>query len=107
MPKLVFLDDAGIETVLHAVPGNSVMETATENDLPGILGDCGGKLVCGTCHVVVDDGPWAADQILPDEDDMLDYTATPRGARSRLSCQLVVTEACDGSRLRLPATQEL
>ena len=107
MPKLVFLDDAGIETVLDAVPGQSVMQTATENDLPGILGDCGGKLVCGTCHVVVDDGPWAEDKILPDEDDMLDYTATPRCARSRLSCQLVVTEACDGSRLRLPATQEL
>jgi 2Fe-2S ferredoxin len=53
------------------------------------------------------DAAWR-DRLVPpdtDEQSMLDFTAAPREANSRLSCQLVLTEALDGLTVRLPATQ--
>ncbi len=48
----------------HQVPldeGQSLMQVATNNAVPGIDGDCGGEAACGTCHVVVD--PQWSDQV--------------------------------------------
>lgn len=106
MVKLVFIDNAGCESTVDAVLGQSVMEAAVDNGLPGIVGECGGKMVCGTCHVFVTSGPWADPTDIDDaEDDMLDYTASLRRSGSRLSCQLLVTDERDGTVLQLPATQ--
>jgi 2Fe-2S ferredoxin len=41
----------------------------------------------------------------PDENDLLDGTATERQPNSRLSCQLPVTDAMEGYVFLLPATQ--
>jgi 2Fe-2S ferredoxin len=86
--------------------GKSLMQAAVAAGVDGIAADCGGCLTCATCHVVVD-GEWAAR--LPvastDEQAMLDMTATPREATSRLSCQIELTAALDGLSVRLPATQ--
>lgn len=86
--------------------GKSLMQAAVAAGVDGIAADCGGCLTCATCHVVVD-AEWAAR--LPaasaDEQAMLDMTATPREATSRLSCQIELTAALDGLRVRLPATQ--
>lgn len=104
MGKLVFIAAAGMQSIVAATTGDSVMETAVKNGVAGIVGECGGKLVCGTCHVFVESGPWANPADI-DEDDLLDYTVTPRGKDSRLSCQLIVTEDSDGTVLRLPEAQ--
>ena len=41
----------------------------------------------------------------PDEDAMLEMTAAPRQATSRLSCQIVLDESLDGLTAILPDTQ--
>lgn len=91
---------------IQAKPGTTLMKAALANDIEGIAADCGGTLTCATCHVMVR-APWA-EQLPPmhsDEDGMLDFAASARQAHSRLSCQIVLTEALDGMEVDLPPTQ--
>ena len=53
MPKIVFTDHAGTSRDVDAKPGQSVMEAAVANMIPGIDADCGGACACATCHVYV------------------------------------------------------
>ena len=96
MPKITYIDQEGEERTVEAETGASVMETAINNDIPGILATCGGSCSCATCHVYVDDD-WL-DKLPPpelEESDMLD-TAHDLQDNSRLSCQIVVTDELDG-----------
>lgn len=83
--------------------GMTLMEAGLANDVPEILGECGGNMSCGTCHVVVDDA-WIEQTGGPGEfeDAVLDLTNAPRAAHSRLSCQLVASDALDGLVLHVP-----
>ena len=66
----------------------------------------GGNAMCATCHVYVD--PAWLDRLPPMlefEDVMLDSTASPRLANSRLSCQLIIDEDCEGLTVQVPPTQ--
>ncbi len=100
MPHAIILGPGG-ETVLQGGPGDSVMQLARAAGLP-VLGECNGSLACATCHVIVDDA-WTArlPPITEAEDEMLDtvFDLTPT---SRLSCQIRLTDALDGLRVRLP-----
>ena len=91
---------------LQVQEGQSLMQSAVDANLPGIQADCGGLLTCATCHVVVS-AEWLAK--LPamsgDEDSMLAFTAQARESGSRLSCQIVLTDALDGLRVTLPESQ--
>ncbi len=91
---------------IFAKPGQSLMQAASAANVPGIAADCGGCLTCATCHVFVQE-PWASTLKAPspEETAMLDMTATPREATSRLSCQLLLTSAMDGLEVRLPQLQ--
>lgn len=96
----------GAALTIHGQTGQSVMQAAVGAGIEGIAADCGGLLTCATCHVRVR-APHA-DRLPPPDDDeqsMLDYTASPRSPDSRLSCQIMLTEALDGITLELPATQ--
>ena len=86
--------------------GQSLMEAAVAANVEGIAADCGGVLVCATCHVLVQP-PFDARLPPPGEDElaMLEFTASPREANSRLSCQIQLTDALDGLTVQLPATQ--
>lgn len=94
----------GREISAEVAAGTTLKDAALAADVPGIPGDCGGNLSCATCHVVVSDD-WAAAVGGPEatEDFMLDITEAPREAQSRLSCQIEMTAALDGLRLRVPA----
>lgn len=86
--------------------GKSLMQAAVDAGIDGIAADCGGCLSCATCHVFVD-GAWL-DRMPPlssDEDAMLEMTAVPRTAHSRLSCQIDLRADLDGLQVRLPARQ--
>ena len=93
-------------TLLQVKPGQSLMKAAVSANIDGVAADCGGTLTCATCHVMVR-APWL--DLLPpmteDEDNMLDYAASPRLPNSRLSCQIPLTEALDGLQVDLPPTQ--
>jgi 2Fe-2S ferredoxin len=105
MPKITYTDTDGTERTIEAEIGTTVMETAINNDVPGILAVCGGSCSCATCHVYVDPewfeklGPLSLEEL-----DMLD-TAHDLEPTSRLSCQIQVTEAIDGLRVRTPPRQ--
>lgn len=105
MPKVFYTQSDGIERVVEAEAGDSVMQTAVRNGVPGILGQCGGSLSCATCHVFLDERH--ADDFPPvgeDEDDMLDVAATDREDNSRLSCQLVLAPGQE-VHVTIPETQ--
>ncbi|WP_257656883.1 (2Fe-2S)-binding protein [Parapedobacter lycopersici] len=77
----------------------SLMEVlkASEYD---ILATCGGMALCATCHIQVIDG---AEQLAPlteAELDMLD-TLPDAAGNSRLSCQIRMSPALDGLKIRI------
>ena len=86
--------------------GQSLMHAAQDANINGIEADCGGMMTCGTCHVMLRE-PWASQVPAPDTEElaMLEFTATPRQAHSRLSCQIILTPALDGMTVEVPASQ--
>jgi ferredoxin, 2Fe-2S len=106
MTRVTFIHPTGSVSCLDAENGVSLMQAAVGEGIEGIVAECGGSAMCATCHVYVDEAflgrlPEPTD----DEDEMLECTASPREACSRLSCQLVVTPEFDGIVLRLPEAQ--
>ncbi|MGH8453874.1 MAG: 2Fe-2S iron-sulfur cluster-binding protein [Nevskiales bacterium] len=105
MPRITFIEDNGSTHVVDASVGQSVMEAATTNLIPGVIGECGGSCSCATCHVYVDEA-WFGQLPPPDEMElgMLEGAVEP-GPHSRLSCQIKITEEMDGLVSRIPAGQ--
>ncbi len=105
MSSITMIEHDGTEHEVAVEEGVSLMELATNNNVPGVDADCGGACACGTCHVIVDDA-WSKKVGGPtvEENQMLDLTPE-RTATSRLSCQLQVTADMDGLVVRLPEFQ--
>lgn len=97
---IIVTDRNGKPHTLEALEGWRVMEIIRDNGLP-IKAECGGACACATCHVYVEDD-WL--DKLPDmhdeEEEMLDE-AMQVHANSRLSCQLIMSEALDGLEVTL------
>ena len=85
--------------------GQTVMEAALRNAIPGIEAECGGACACATCHVYVDEA-WRekTGEPSPMEEDMLDFGYDVR-PNSRLSCQIKVSAELDGLIVRTPEKQ--
>ena len=106
MPKVTYVSDAGVEHLVDAVPGDSVMATAVRNGVPGIVAECGGNASCATCHVWVrEEFLSGLDEIEELEEDLLDMAVSERRDGSRLSCQIQVTHDLDGMVVDVPPTQ--
>jgi len=106
MPTITFIHPDGRAEPVEAEIGDSAMRAAIVHGIDGIVAECGGSLVCATCHVYVGDnwtGRLAA--VGDDEDALLDGAACERQANSRLSCQIKITPELDGLVLRLPDRQ--
>lgn len=105
MPKITFIAADGTQRTVDGEAGSSLMETAIRNRIPGIDAECGGACSCATCHVYVDEA-WAAvtGKAQPTEEDMLDYAFDVRG-NSRLSCQIILSDAMDGLVVTTPTKQ--
>ena len=105
MARITFVQNDGIERVVEAEPGMTVMEAAVKHGVAGIAAECGGACACATCHVYVDEA-WREKTGTPEqmEEDMLDFAFDVRPA-SRLSCQIKVTDALDGLVVRIPDKQ--
>ncbi len=106
MPSITFIDHNEQKTVVQADSGDSLMSIATENNIEGIVAECGGACACATCHCFIDD-KWIQLTGSPDEleEEMLDCTETERRNGSRLSCQVNVTDDMDGMIVRIPEEQ--
>lgn len=93
----------GNEIVADVKAGTTLMEAALDNDVPEIIGECGGCLSCATCHVFVDEA-WSEKVGGTDdmEEAMLDVTDVPKKNTSRLSCQITMSDELDGLVLHVP-----
>lgn len=108
MPTINFKFKDGSEKKVDAALGLSLMEVAVKEGFEDIEGACGGGLACATCHLYVD--PKFKEQTMPedgeiseDEEDMLDLAFDVRD-ESRLCCQIIVTDECDGLTVAMPGT---
>ena len=105
MPKITYNTHDNKTHTIDVQKGLSVMEGAVQNDIPGIDADCGGSMSCATCHVYVKEDWYNK---LPKkemgEDDMLDQAYEPN-SRSRLSCQISVSDELDGLEVYMPEKQ--
>ena len=94
----------GHSATLEALEGFRVMEVirdwAFETGI-GVVAECGGACACGTCHVYVD-ADWhpKLTAATEEEEDQLDLTPNVE-ANSRLSCQILMSDALDGLRVTL------
>jgi ferredoxin, 2Fe-2S len=99
-------DGSTVDHTVEASAGQSLMRAALAAGIDGIAADCGGSLVCATCHVWVD-AAWS-DRLAPptpQESAMLEFTAAPRRPDSRLSCQIPLDASLAGLEVQLPPTQ--
>ena len=106
MPNIIFIKPDGAAISVLARTSETVMEAARRSGIPEIVAECGGNCVCATCHVIVSDANLAGlTPMSPDENELLDGTATDRQPNSRLSCQLKISDAMEGYVFLLPETQ--
>lgn len=105
MVELVFVEPSGAHRSVQAEEGQSLMRAARNSGVEGIIGECGGCLTCGTCHVFVGEAPLGA---LPppnaDESEMLG-TLLNAQPNSRLTCQLRASPRFAGLMLTVPPNQ--
>ena len=99
MAKITFIQHNGTEQTVDGLPGMSVMETAVKNMVAGIDADCG-----GACAYIEPDWVEKVGARNPMEEDMLDFAFDVRD-NSRLSCQIKVSDALDGLRVKGPEKQ--
>lgn len=105
MPTITFVAHDGTEQTVFAHNGQSVMQVAVNNSVPGLLADCGGLCTCATCHAYID-APWAGRIPAPsaEERDMVEF-ALHNQSGSRLTCQVLVTPELDGLIVKTPISQ--
>jgi len=76
----------------------NLMEVLKSYELP-VEGTCGGMALCASCHCYVESEHDLPDQS-EDEEDMLDQAFFVED-NSRLSCQIRISEAIDGLKVKL------
>jgi 2Fe-2S ferredoxin len=105
MVRIVYVEHDGARHEVEAPPGMNLMEAAVKNGVAAIEGECGGALACATCHVYVPEA-WqpVTGQASEDEIEMLEF-GVDVDERSRLGCQIKITEAMDGLTVFTPVSQ--
>lgn len=105
MPRITFVEAGGAVHTIEADVGRSLMETAVQRGVPGIVAECGGSCACATCHVYVAEDWWLrVGEAGAMEQGMLECVPEPQ-PRSRLSCQVTLTAEMDGLVVHVPASQ--
>ena len=97
MTRIVFIEPSGDRREIDAVDGESVMQAATAHGIAGIDAECGGSCMCATCHCLVVEAANPLPKMQSAEADTLEFTAQQMHGNSRLTCQLTVNPAMDGT----------
>ncbi len=106
MATITYIKHDGTINVVDVANGLTLMEGARNNDIDGIVADCGGACACSTCHVYVHiDWIERLPAIEGMERDMLEFALDADPKKSRLTCQIKVTDALEGLVLQIPAEQ--
>lgn len=105
MTRVTYIEFSGDEHELEVASGTSVMQAALDNNIRGIVADCGGSCSCATCHVYIDE-KWL-DKVSEKsemEEILLEEVCDPQD-NSRLSCQIEINDALEGMVIRVPERQ--
>jgi len=111
MPYITFIQPDGTQQSVEAPLNWSLMQIARHHNIEGIVGRCGGSMVCTTCHVHIHPDWWNVlekseeNEQSEEELDILQL-ADNLNENSRLSCQIVMSEELDGLILTLPGTRK-
>jgi 2Fe-2S ferredoxin len=101
MAKITYIGADGTRYEVQAENGSTVMENAIRNGVPGLEAECGGACACATCHVWVAED-WLA-RLAPPTDEELEMLdgAFNVDERSRLCCQIIMSQELDGLEVEL------
>ena len=103
MVKITLIEPDGAARTFDAKPGQTLMEAATKNGVEGIIGECGGNCVCGTCRFYpAPEWQERLGAVSAIEQDLLEFTEDPQPG-VRLSCRITITEELEGMVANLPA----
>jgi len=106
MIHITFIHPDGEEQTVEAPENWSILQIAKHYNIEGLEGVCGGCMACGTCHVYIP-ADWqsrvneAGNEKSEEEEDTLDM-AFHVTEESRLGCQIEITKALDGLKIKLP-----
>ena len=105
MVKVVFSEHDGNSHEVNAYTGESLMEAAVSNNVPGIDADCGGNCACATCHVFITP-EWISKvgERREMENSMLEFSENQK-SNSRLACQIKISEEHEGLIVKIPESQ--
>lgn len=104
--SVTYLGSDGAAQTAEGQEGQTVMALAVAHGVPGIDGDCGGSMACGTCHVHVHPDWWQRTGGPSEfESSLLEVTIEP-GPHSRLGCQIVLSAELDGLVVTVPQAQK-
>ena len=93
MARITFkFEDKSIETkvVEDVEAGFTIQEVTEDNDIH-LNHNCGCVCACSTCHVYIDKGEDALQEISDKEEDFIDRAIDPR-IESRLACQCIILD---------------
>ena len=105
MARITFIEPDGTRKEVEGTAGDSVMRTAVNHGIAGIVAECGGCLSCGTCHAYVGK-EWLGRLTPPSStEELLIECVLHVRPNSRLTCQIAVTEELDGLLIEIPEAQ--
>lgn len=108
MALITYIEHDGTQHEVDVPNGDSLMEGAVANGIPGIDAVCGGICVCGTCSCYIEIGQQKSKKI-PEPDDQELATLEEvlhRKDNSRLCCQILVNDRMAGLKVYLPEEQQ-
>ncbi len=90
------IDAQGQSRRLSGEADTTIRDLAVAADVAGLMGECGGAMACGTCHIIIsDDWVQQVGAAVGDEAVILDGTLF-RHPNSRLACQMKLSASLNG-----------
>lgn len=108
MALITYIEHDGTQHEVDVPNGDSLMEGAVANGIPGIDAVCGGICVCGTCSCYIDIAQQKSKKVpAPDAQELSTLEEVlHRQENSRLSCQILAHDRMDGLKIYLPSEQQ-
>ena len=102
MARIKVTDLSGNTREIEAPTGGTMMEAITDAGMDDLQAICGGGCNCCTCHIYVDDG-WMGTLPAPERDEefLLEDSDHFDAEKSRLACQVTVTDALNGLKVTI------
>lgn len=93
MSTITVVNTQGDSTNVELTPGLSLMELLRDEGFDEIMAMCGGCCSCATCHVHISlEQAGTLPPVEEDEEMLLENTDSYDAEKSRLSCQIELTE---------------